>query len=69
MARSNLPPKLQACFLYERTDSKGRTYWKGRMGGLSVLVAPNEQDNSDSAPYVLQFAAPLLVALAPGDAD
>jgi hypothetical protein len=59
MTGNRPPPKLSACFLYEKVDRKGRKYLKGKMGGLSVLVVENKDPNiPNAAPFSLHFAAP-----------
>jgi hypothetical protein len=64
---NKIPPRIHACWLYEQADSKGRKYLKGRMGGMMVLVSPNNDPSAGSgAPFRLQFAAPFAV---PADRD
>jgi hypothetical protein len=58
-SRDRGTPMLTAAKLWERTSSKGTTYFAGRLGGVRVLVMPNrDRQGDDDATHVLLFAEP-----------
>jgi hypothetical protein len=50
-------PKLKAAGLWQKTNTRGNTYFVGRLGGVRILVLENHARSGENEPtHILYFA-------------